>query len=45
MEDESGWMIQNNLTNATAVPDFRNYLYPEGLREIKPESINIIGMT
>ena len=45
MEDESGWMIQHNLTNATMVPDFRNYLHPEGLREVKPESVNIIGMT
>ncbi|RPJ53031.1 MAG: hypothetical protein EHJ95_03005, partial [Methanobacteriota archaeon] len=26
MEDEARWMIQNNLTNATAVPDFRKYI-------------------
>ena len=26
MEDEARWMIKNNMTNATVVPDFRNYL-------------------
>jgi NitT/TauT family transport system substrate-binding protein len=45
MEDEARWMIQNNLTNATEIPDFRNYLYTRGLDEVKPESVNIIGMT
>ncbi len=43
MEDEARWMIANNLTNATAVPDFRDYIYTEGLEKIKPGSVNIIG--
>ena len=30
MEDEARWMIANNLTNATAVPDFRQYIYTDG---------------
>ena len=42
MEDEARWMIRNNLTNATAVPDFRNYLYTDGLDNVKPGSVNII---
>ena len=33
MEDEARWMIQNNLTNATVVPDFRNYMYPDALTQ------------
>lgn len=43
MEDEARWMIQNNLTNAKKVPDFRNYLYTEGLDLVKPGSVYIIG--
>lgn len=43
MEDEARWMINNNLTNATKVPDFRDYIYTKGLEEVKPESVNIIG--
>ena len=43
MEDEARWMIANNLTNATEVPDFRNYIYEEGLRAVRPGSVNIIG--
>jgi NitT/TauT family transport system substrate-binding protein len=45
MEDEARWMITNNLTNVTAIPDFRNYIYTKGLNTVKPESVNIIGMT
>ena len=43
MEDEARWMMANNLTNATAVPDFQQYFYPEGLESVKPGSVNIIG--
>jgi len=42
MEDEARWMIRNNLTNATAIPDFRNFLYTDGLDTVKPGSVKII---
>ena len=42
MEDEARWMIANNLTDATSVPDFRDYLYPDCLEAVKPGSVNII---
>ncbi len=42
MEDEARWMIRNNLTDATEVPDFRNYLYTDGLDMVKPGSVKII---
>jgi NitT/TauT family transport system substrate-binding protein len=42
MEDEARWMIWNNLTNATVVPDFRNHLYTGGLDVVKPGSVKII---
>jgi NitT/TauT family transport system substrate-binding protein len=41
MNDEGRWMINNNLTTKTALPYFRDYIYTEGLKEIKPESVNI----
>jgi len=43
MEDEARWMIKNNLTNATSVPDFRHYIHTESLETIRPSSVNIIG--
>jgi NitT/TauT family transport system substrate-binding protein len=43
MEDESRWLIKNNLTNETTVPDFRKYIYTKGLDDIKPGSVRIIG--
>ncbi len=42
MEDEARWVINNNLTTETAIPDFSNYIYVDGLKEIKPEAVNII---
>ena len=42
MEDEARWEIANNATNATAVPDFGNYIYTKGLDTVKPGSVNII---
>jgi NitT/TauT family transport system substrate-binding protein len=43
MENEARWLIRNNLTTATSVPDFLKYIYVEGLESIRPESVNIIG--
>jgi ABC-type nitrate/sulfonate/bicarbonate transport system substrate-binding protein len=43
MEDEARWLIANNLTNATIVPDFQNYLHVGGLAQVKPNSVTITG--
>ena len=42
MEDETRWMISDNLTDQTAVPNFINFIYIEGLNSVKPESVNLI---
>jgi ABC-type nitrate/sulfonate/bicarbonate transport system substrate-binding protein len=42
MEDETRWMISNNLTDQTAVPNFINFIYIEGLNSVRPESVNLI---
>ena len=42
MEDEARWMIANNLTNATGVPDFRQQIYTDGMESVRPGSVNII---
>ena len=42
MQDESRWLTQNSLANSTAVPNFLNYLNADGLRSVKPQSVNII---
>jgi NitT/TauT family transport system substrate-binding protein len=41
MENEARWLINNNLTNQTTVPDFTNYIYLDGLASVKPESVTI----
>jgi ABC-type nitrate/sulfonate/bicarbonate transport system substrate-binding protein len=43
MQDEARWLINNNLANATTIPNFTNYVYPEGLKSVKPDAVNIIG--
>ena len=42
LEDEARWAIDNNLTDATEVPNYLNYIYFDALEEIKPEAITII---
>jgi ABC-type nitrate/sulfonate/bicarbonate transport system substrate-binding protein len=41
MEDEARWMMQNNLTAERQMPDFRSYIYIDGLKAVKPEAVNI----
>jgi ABC-type nitrate/sulfonate/bicarbonate transport system substrate-binding protein len=42
MEDQARWMIKNNLSNETTIPEILNYIRPEGLEAVKPGSVNII---
>ena len=42
MEDEARWMIANDLTSETQVPDFLDYIYEDALKTVKPESVSII---
>jgi NitT/TauT family transport system substrate-binding protein len=42
MEDEARWMIKNGLTTDKQVPDFLGYIYEDGLKAIKPETVTII---
>jgi NitT/TauT family transport system substrate-binding protein len=43
MEDEARWMIANNLTEEKMVPDFARYISTQGMDEVKPGSVRIIG--
>ena len=43
MQDESRWLIQNNLTNVTDIPDFHSFIYKAGLESVKPEAVNIVS--
>ncbi len=43
MQDEAQWLISNNLTNATSIPHFTDYVYVDGLKSVKPGAVNIIG--
>lgn len=42
MEDQARWAIQNNLTDATEVPNYLDYIYIDALLEVRPEAIGII---
>jgi ABC-type nitrate/sulfonate/bicarbonate transport system substrate-binding protein len=44
MQEEARWLISNNLTTATSVPNFLNNIYANGLKAVNPESVNIIGL-
>jgi NitT/TauT family transport system substrate-binding protein len=42
MEDEARWMIQNKLTDKTAVPNYLNNIYTGGLLKVNPEAVSIL---
>jgi NitT/TauT family transport system substrate-binding protein len=42
LEDEARWAIDNNLTDATEVPNYLDYIYFDALEEIKPKAVTII---
>jgi ABC-type nitrate/sulfonate/bicarbonate transport system substrate-binding protein len=42
MEDQARWMIANDLTHESQVPDFLSYIYTDGLEAIQPKAVNII---
>ena len=42
MEDETRWMMSNNVAKKNPMPDFVDYIYEEALRKIRPEAVNII---
>jgi NitT/TauT family transport system substrate-binding protein len=41
MEDEGRWVMANNKTNATVLPDFREYISTKGVETVKPSSVYI----
>ncbi|HET6581667.1 MAG TPA: ABC transporter substrate-binding protein [Methanoregula sp.] len=42
MEDEARWMIANNMTNATTIPDFRKFISTQSLRNVEPGAATIV---
>ena len=42
LEDQARWRIDNNLTEATKVPNYLNFIYLDALEEVKPEAVTII---
>ena len=42
MEDETRWMMNNNMTDEKNIPDFLDYIDEGGLKAVKPEAVNII---
>ncbi len=44
MQDEARWLIGNNLTNRSSIPNLLDYIYADGLKSIRHESVNIIGL-
>jgi NitT/TauT family transport system substrate-binding protein len=41
MQEEAIWLFNNNLTDATSVPNFLNYIYFNGLESVNPNAVTI----
>ncbi len=42
MQDEAQWMINNQFTNQTQIPNFTNYIYIRGLIAVDPQSVTLV---
>ncbi len=42
MEDQGRWRIENKLTTNTHIPNYLEYIYMDGLKNIKPEVVTIL---
>ena len=42
MKDEAQWMINNQLTNQTKVPNFTDFIFTDGLKSVIPDAVTII---
>lgn len=42
MQDEAQWMINNQFTNQTQIPNFTNYIYTRGLIAVDPQSVTLV---
>jgi ABC-type nitrate/sulfonate/bicarbonate transport system substrate-binding protein len=42
MEDESRWMIGNNLVSSRKMPYYPDHIYWKGLKKVKPSSVTVI---
>ena len=41
LEDETRWAMRNKLTEQTVMPNYQSYLYVDGLKAVKPESVQM----
>jgi ABC-type nitrate/sulfonate/bicarbonate transport system substrate-binding protein len=42
MEDETRWMMKNNLTDKKVMPNYLDYISTQGMSTVKPGSMNIV---
>ena len=42
LESQARWRIKNDLTEATEVPNYLNYLYTDALEEVNPRTVTIV---
>ena len=41
LEDETRWAMKNKLTDETVMPNYLSYMYVDGLKSVKPESVQM----
>jgi hypothetical protein len=44
LEDEARWMIKNELTGQTRVPNYLNYMQVAALSKVSPQVVNLIAL-
>ena len=42
LEDETRWAIKDGLVLKTSIPNYLNFIYPDGLASVKPAAVRIL---
>ncbi len=42
LEDQARWAIKNKLTDKTKIPNYLDFIYPNGLRAVNPKAVTVI---
>jgi NitT/TauT family transport system substrate-binding protein len=42
LEDQSLWAIKSNLTKTKKMPNYLDFIYSDGLKKVKPETVRIL---
>ncbi|MGO9614513.1 MAG: nitrate ABC transporter substrate-binding protein, partial [Dissulfurispiraceae bacterium] len=42
LEDQTRWVLKNNLAKRSDMPNYLDFIYVDGLQAVKPEAVRLV---